>query len=103
MIPIVIIVVMLVLLGIVAMYWFRNKAVYRYRASLINKIHDLEIKEIEQVHRAQISGDRGIEYPIRWRFAEFDSVSYNRMFYQIWKPLGSFYRENFPRIQLRNK
>ncbi len=57
----------------------RNDKVYKYRKELLAKMGSAMI--------ADVKADR----PWRWRVEVFDSVSYNEMVNQCWKPLDSFY------------
>lgn len=57
----------------------RNNQVAKYRQELI-RVASLRCYEDICAHR-----------PWRWRFDEYEKVSYNKMMVEFWKPLDSFY------------
>jgi hypothetical protein len=59
--------------------WVRNDQVYRYRTTLIVKVSEAAEKDALA----------GAEW--MWRFNEFDRVGYQRMMWQFWRSLDSFY------------
>lgn len=59
----------------------RNAKVAEYRLTLIDKIHDLNVAEIDT---------RPYD---TWRYSEFNKVTYEQMLYHFWKPLTAFYKD----------
>lgn len=60
----------------------RNNQVYNERKRVLRLISYLSQKDIEN------------KKPWRWRYDEFDKISYNKMVYTFWKPVKSFYMGN---------
>lgn len=54
--------------------------VYRYRVDLIDKISKRTKEDIGNLN-----------YNWEWRFVEFRKVGYQKMVWQFWKPIDSFY------------
>lgn len=79
----------LVLLGIT--YW-RNEAVYNYRAKLLDRAGELNLKEINNgVYSNPKTRSKWNDF--MWRFEVINEVSYNEMVWKFWKPLDSFYKD----------
>ena len=57
----------------------RNFQVHTLRMRLLDAVDAQAKKEIEE------------RRPWKWRFEEFESVTYDRMLLSIWKPVQSFY------------
>jgi hypothetical protein len=73
---------LLILLGSIFclfMIW-RNTRVYEYRTRLVHGAHDAYREEIR---------DDGRYDP--WRYHAFERVTYNRMLFQFWRKMDSFY------------
>lgn len=70
-------------LGILAavLIWWRNDAVFNYRMDLLSRVSDACIDDLR----------RGRYDDWHWRYQAFGAVSYNKMVYQFWRPLYSFY------------
>ena len=79
-----------------AVLWFRNGAVYDYVTALNDEIYRLDIEDSHKVYEAQLAGDRTATYQPSWRREEEQTVSYDAMVLQAWRPLNSFYRDGFP-------
>lgn len=61
------------------MFLVRSQRVLTYKLDLIDRISDVSCSQVLN----------GMEW--EWRFEEFNSVSYYKMLFVFWKPLGSFY------------
>jgi hypothetical protein len=61
---------------------WRNERVYLYRRRLIDRIYKLS--------QADIASGKDHDY---WRWDVYETVSYDAMLYQFWRPLDSFYRD----------
>lgn len=60
----------------------RNEMVYRYSMTAIEKIHTLNIRDIENG-----------KYDVDWRYDILNKVTYHEMVLKFWKPLDSFYKD----------
>ncbi len=84
------------MLGVAAVYWHRNGAVYDYVTALNDEIYRLDTEDIHKVCEARLAGDHTATYQPSWRREEENTVSYDAMVSQVWRPLSSFYRDGFP-------
>jgi hypothetical protein len=61
------------IIALLMVWWFRrNERVYHFRMDLIDRIH-----QANQTVRGEWE----------WRYEEFNRVSYDRMFWEFWKPV----------------
>jgi len=60
---------------------FRNQKVFKERMRILDTISQYAHKDIEN-HK---------DYD--WRYKEFETISYNRMFYRFWIPVKDFFKE----------
>ena len=70
-----------VLMFISIYIFIRNCLVNRYRGILLQGITKKSKEDIEN------------EKEWKWRYDEFDEVTYDEMMYKFWKPLSSFYED----------
>ena len=75
------IIILLIILSLSIILLGRNHSVYHYRIEIAN--------EITKKAKEDLNNNR--EW--RWRYDEFEKVSYDEMFLKFWKPLSSFYDE----------
>lgn len=61
----------------------RNQRVYKYRMRVLKLIAEAAKQDIAN----------GRDY--KWRYQMLDSVEYNEMVCKFWKPLDSFYSDNY--------
>lgn len=61
----------------------RNEEVFAYRSNLINRISDRAMLDVKEGNDPQ------------WRYDLFDSVKYEDMVNKFWKPITSFYDEEY--------
>ena len=69
------IIFIILLLGLVLciLFYIRNNRVFNYRTKICNKVYSFPVNDY------------------KWRVEIMESVSYDEMFWKIWKPLDSFY------------
>lgn len=60
----------------------RTTLVAKYRLKVLNRMHDR--------YREEINAGNGFT---KWRFDEWDKVSFNRMVILFWRPLPSFFED----------
>ena len=68
----------IIIIGTIVMLW-RNNKVHKENIRVINIIFDLANKDIEN------------KIDWKWRYTEFDTVSYTKILFMFWKPIKSFY------------
>jgi hypothetical protein len=68
-------IVSLILLVFCFFIWFRNFKVRSFMLGILDDIHILACHEVE----------KNSEW--RWRYVEFEKVSYERILFSFWKPL----------------
>lgn len=64
-------------------YFMRVVVVFRYRSKVIDKIHDLNVKDIHSGHSENCD--------VRWKV--YESISADKMMRQFWRKPRSFYPE----------
>ncbi len=89
-------------LGIAIIGWRRNGAVYAFRTALNDEIYRLDTEDAEAVYQAKLAGDTSATYTESWRREEHP-VTYEQMMRQFWRPLASFYREDFPELPMETE
>ena len=60
----------------------RNNKVYKERLRVLNIISKLAEKNVNM----------GKDFA--WRYDEFESIPYNKMFYEFWKPVSSYFADS---------
>ena len=71
----------IVMSGIACIFlWYRNSKVCKERLKIINIISELASSDIYS------------NKDWRWRYEEFDTISYATMLLTFWKPINSFYK-----------
>lgn len=71
--------VWVLLLLFIPLFMWRDATVYRYRVSCLKQIRRAALLDIQYGR------------PWQWRRDLFDTVSYERMVWRFWCPLGSFF------------
>jgi hypothetical protein len=73
-------IVFIVLIAIGFALMWRNKSVYEERKKALGIVHDLAVKDI---HSNNLNWE--------WRFRLFDRISYDKMLYEFWRPVKSYF------------
>lgn len=57
-----------------------------------DQVHEYQIKMLHEASK-KAKEDIKANRDWRWRYEEFEKVSYDEMVYKFWKPLNSFYKD----------
>lgn len=64
-----------------------NERIYAYRRQVLSDVHDACMDDIVNMREWY------------WRYKVFDTVAYNKMVWQFWKPIDSYYpNKSFTKI-----
>jgi hypothetical protein len=94
----------LLILGILAVWtlWmmYRNECVHRYRMELLDDIQ-AELEDDLDWRSGSLERLAGAGQRLDDTYAAFNSVSYNTMVLQFWRPLNTFYKDEWFAGRLR--
>lgn len=80
-------IIQLGVLAIVLGFLMRNERVYNYRGKIIDAVYEL--------NKADIRAGKKNYARLDHRWEALESVSYHRMTLMFWKPLASFFDQDF--------
>lgn len=76
---------------VIILMLLRNQEVLRYRLKVLNLIHDRNMRDIHNAYYLKILDTDLADRFTRVRFEKFEEITYDQMFYKVWKSVDSFY------------